>query len=141
MPSVLYLTHCTYKKDKQLKAYGKTVSPDVLYVGVKITRFINRCKKHGVNWAIFSDKYGVWFPDEKHAYYEKHPKQVTDLEFQELVTSATSRLIKYDKVYFYGNHNSHYFHPLYKKLIEALRRDSVNVVEITALNDIRQEFV
>jgi len=132
----LYLTHCTYKKDNKLQRTGEIVSPDRLYTGVKINRFINRCKQVGVKWAIFSDLYGVWFPYEKHGYYEKHPSEVTDSEFRELLQASIDRLKKYDAVYFYGNHKSHYFHGLYKKLIRGLRNEGINVIKISHLYDI-----
>jgi hypothetical protein len=54
----------------------------------------------GFNWAIFSDLYGVWLPDEKHGYYEKHPSKVTESEFTELLLTSRDKLKKYDTVYF-----------------------------------------
>lgn len=133
----LYLTHCTYKKDERLQRTPKKISPDRLYTGVKITRFINRCKHVEVNWAVFSDKYGVWFPHEKYGYYEKHPNDVTDDEFKELLQESRDKLQKYDAIYFYGNHKSHYFHSLYKRFIEGLRKEGVNVIKIISIYDIK----
>jgi hypothetical protein len=133
----LYLTHCTYKKNERLQRTVDKVSPDRLYTGVKITRFINRCKHVGVNWAIFSDLYGVWFPHEKHGYYEKHPNDVTDAEFRDLLQESRDKLLRYDAVYFYGNHKSHYFHRLYKRLIEGLKKEGVNIIKITHIYDIK----
>lgn len=134
--SSLYITHCTYKKDKSLEHSGEKVSPDRLYTGIKISRFIKRCKKINVNWAIFSDLYGVWFPDERHRYYEKHPSEVTNSEFKVLLQSSKEKLKKYQAVYFYGNHESHYFHGLYKKLIQALKREGINIIKISSIYDI-----
>ncbi len=119
-----------------MKRSGEKVSPDKLYTGVKISRFINRCKKLNVNWAIFSDLYGIWFPNEKHRYYEKHPSKVTDNEFTTLLQASKEKLKNYETVYFYGNHKSHYFHGLYKKLIQELRREGINIVKISSIYDI-----
>ena len=37
------------------------VTPDKLYVATKTQRFIKLCIENEVKWAIFSDKYGIWF--------------------------------------------------------------------------------
>lgn len=131
----IYITHCTYKKDKRYKGTNEKVTPDVLYVGTKIQRFINNCKKKNVKWAIFSDYYGIWFPNEKRVYYEKHPKDVKNSEFEELVNSAKEKLKNYE-VYFYGNYKTHYFHPLYKKLVDRLSKKGINIKLISKLKEI-----
>jgi len=135
----LYLTHCTGKKDHSLSGTNKVVTPDKLYTGVKISRFMNRCKEQGVKWAIFSDLYDVWFPEEKHKYYEKHPNEVTGDDFEKLVSKSEKKLKKYDKVYFYGNHRSHYFHKLYRRLIRVLRARGINIIKICHIDDIEEE--
>ena len=38
----------------------------------------------GVNWAIFSDKYGVWFSNGLHEWYEKNPNKITEEEFNQI---------------------------------------------------------
>jgi hypothetical protein len=132
----LYITHCTNKKDHRLKDTREKVTPDKLYIGDKITRFINRCNSQNVKWAIFSDLYGIWFSHEKHVYYEKHPNKVSKEEFEKLLNDTEKKLGKYEKVYFYGNHKSHYFHHLYKKLITQLRKRGINIVKICSINKI-----
>lgn len=132
----LYITHCTYRKNPRLKDTREKVSPDKLYIGDKITRFINRCKSQEVEWAIFSDLYGIWFPHERHVYYEKHPNEVSDKEFNKLLDDSEKKLKKYEKVYFYGNHKSHYFHRLYKKLITQLRKRGLKIIKICSIYDI-----
>jgi len=112
----IYLTHCSFTKDTSLKDTGKNVTPDVLYTSQHIQRFINRCKEKNVEWAIFSDLHDVWFPSEKHAWYEKDPAKVTEEEFQHLLENFDRKLQKYDEIYFY--HNPGRFHRLYKFLIE-----------------------
>ena len=81
----IYLTHCSAKKDGSLRNTHKQITPDKLYAAKPTQRFMNRCKNQNVNWAILSDKYGVWFPHEKHEWYEKNPDTVTQKEFDKLV--------------------------------------------------------
>ena len=45
---------------------------------------MNKCKEKKVEWAIFSDLYGIWFPSIKHEWYEKPPNTVTEEEFKKL---------------------------------------------------------
>ena len=74
----IYLTHCSAKKDDSLKYSDICVTPDKLYTAKPTQRFMNKCKRMGVRWAIFSDLYGVWSPEEKHKWYNKHPNTVND---------------------------------------------------------------
>lgn len=74
----IYITHCSAKKDDSLKNTGRKVTPDKLYIATPTQRFMNKCKEKKVNWAIFSDLYGVWFPDIEHEWYEKDPDTVTE---------------------------------------------------------------
>ena len=91
------------------------MTPDCLYTAAPIRRFIAKCEERKVNWAIFSDKYGVWFPKEKHAYYDKSPSVVTPAEFRALLESFDRRLSRFDQIWFY--HNPGRFHALYRKLL------------------------
>jgi len=130
--NIIYITHCSAKKNNIDKG-----TPDQLYSSIKITKFISRCKQLGVNWAIFSDKYGLVFPDQVIENYEKHPSKVTDDEFEKLVEDAFNKLKKYDVVYFYFNPGR--FHKLYRKLINELISKGINVKEITHLKQINNE--
>jgi hypothetical protein len=78
---------------------------------------MKKCKNTGVNWAIFSDKYGIWNSSEKHSWYEKNPDKISKDEFKILLKDFDASLGKYDQIYFYYNPGR--FHPLYGKLIEA----------------------
>lgn len=80
---------------------------------------MNKCKEKGVKWAIFSDKYGVWFPEEKHAWYEKDPDTVSDQEFKQLTRNFEERLADFDEIWFY--HNPGRFHPLYERLLNEVK--------------------
>jgi len=115
----IYVTHCSAKKDNSLKGTGKKVTPDRLYTATPLQRFMSRCKEKKVRWAIFSDKYGVWFPHEEHEWYEKDPDSVTEQEFKNLVKNFDEKLGKYDEIYFY--HNPGRFHPLYGKLLKETK--------------------
>ncbi len=111
----IYLTHCCAKKDEALQYSGEKVTPDRLYIATPTKRFMEECKWEKVNWAIFSDQYGVWFPQEKHKWYEKHPKRVTPQELNTLVKNFEERLEEFDEIWFYRNPGR--FHKLYKNLL------------------------
>lgn len=122
----IYITHCSAKKDDSLKNTGKRVPPDKLYTATPTQRFMNKCKERKVNWAIFSDLYGVWFPDIEHEWYEKDPDTVTEQEFKNLVKDFDQKLQRYDEIWFYYNPGR--FHPLHKRLLQETRlRDRVRL--------------
>jgi len=130
----IYLTHCSKKKDDSLKGTDKKVTPDRLYTATPIQRFIKRCKEKGVEWAIFSDKYGVVFPDQKIEWYDKPPNKVTEQEFRRLLNDFDQKLAPYDEIWFY--HNPGRFHPLYRRLLtETKLRDRIRL--FTHLKDIQ----
>jgi hypothetical protein len=105
----------------------------MLYTATPTRRFMQRCREMGVDWAIFSDKYGVWLPSEEREWYEKDPDTVTDEEFQALIRNFETRLEGYDEVLFYNNPGR--FHPLYKKLLKMAKVKG-KVTLITHLDDI-----
>jgi hypothetical protein len=72
-----------------------------------------------VNWAIFSDLYGVWFTNVEHEWYEKSPDTVTDQEFKNLLNNFDDKLEQYDEIWFYYNPGR--FHPLYKRLLQETK--------------------
>ena len=113
----LYITHCSAKKNKLLKESSKAVFPFEMYTATPTQRFMNKCKEMDVNWAIFSDKYGVWHSTEKHEWYEKDPDRVSDSKFKELLSNFDNYIAPFNEVWFYNNPGR--FHKLYKKLIET----------------------
>jgi hypothetical protein len=115
----IYLTHCSKHKDDSLKCTHKEVTPDILYTGDKIRCFMCKCKEKQVEWAIFSDKHNVWFPNEKHEWYDKSPDEVTDPDFKELLKNFDDKLRDYDEIYFY--HNPGRFPWLYKILLRETK--------------------
>lgn len=75
---IIYLTHCSAEKDNALRGTGMTTTPNRLYKAPGIQAFMQHCSDKGVEWAILSDRYGVWLPTVKHEWYEKHPDTVTN---------------------------------------------------------------
>ena len=115
----IYITHCSAKKNDSLRDSNKYVTPDELYTSRRIQLFMNRCKEKNVEWAIFSDLYGVWFPYEKHEWYEKHPSKVTEEEFKILLENFDQKLKDYDEIWFYYNPGR--FHSLYRRLLRETK--------------------
>ncbi len=115
----IYVTHCSAKKDNSLKNTGEKVPPDKLYTATPTQRFMRKCSEKNVNWAIFSDLYGVWFPNVRREWYEKSPDTVTEQEFRVLINDFDDRLKQYDEIWFY--HNPGRFHPLYKRLLQETK--------------------
>jgi len=111
----IYITHCSAKKDDSLRNTGRKVTPDRLYTAKPTQRFMKRCREMQVEWAIFSDLYGVWFPDVEHEWYKKDPDKVTEEEFLALLRDFEEKLRDYDEICFY--HNPGRFHPLYRRLL------------------------
>lgn len=113
----IYLTHCTGIKNNSLKISGTRVTPDQLYLSTHTQRFVSRCKEQKVNWGIFSDKYGIWFPNVKRCWYDKHPETVTESEFVELLGNFDNNLKDFSEIWFYNNPS--WFHPLYQRIISS----------------------
>ena len=131
---MLFFTHCCAKKDGRLKNSDKRVSPLQLYQTAPTQRFMKRCIELGVEWAIFSDKYGFVFPHDQIQWYEKHPNTVTHSEKEKLFDDAFDVLRQYDRVYFYYNPGR--IHPFYQELVYEMRRKGRAIQEITHLDEI-----
>lgn len=131
----VYLTHCSAKKDASLKDSQKKVKPIDLYTSTPTQRFMKRCQSVGVEWAIFSDKYGIWYPSIRHEWYEKNPSTMQDEEFDKLLRNFDKSLSKFDEIWFY--HNPGRFHPLYQRLIKSSSLKK-RIMLITHLDDIRR---
>ncbi len=132
----IYITHCAAKKDDSLADTGRKVTPDLLYTATPTRRFMARCRDRGVQWAIFSDHYGVWFSGEKREWYGDDvgdPNGVTESKFWELVRNFDEELQDYGEIHFYYNPGR--FHPLYGRLLRETRLKE-RIVKITHLWDI-----
>ncbi len=117
----IYITHCSATKNIKLKNTRIKVFPDKLYTAIPTQRFMNKCKTMGVDWAIFSDKYGIWFPNIKHTWYEKNPSAITitDQHFSWLLNDFNKKLQAYNEIWFYYNPGR--FHRLYKSLLRKVK--------------------
>ena len=111
--ATIYVTHCSGEKDDSLKGTGRAVAPDELYTSSRFRRFVRACREVGAAWAVVSDRWGVWFPDERREWYE------SESEFRALVGSFDSRLAGFDRIYFYHEPGRH--HPLYRRVAQASR--------------------
>ena len=131
----VYLTHCSAKKDTSLKYSRKKVKPIYLYTATPTQRFMKRCQRVGVEWAIFSDKYGIWYPSQRHEWYEKDPGNIPPEEFERLLRNFDKSLSKFDEIWFYRNPGR--FHPLYQRLINSSSLKK-RIMPITHLDDIRK---
>ena len=87
-----------------------------MYTAIPIQRFMLKCKDLSVNWAVFSDRYGVWFPNIEHEWYEKDPNDVTNEELRKLVEDFDHKLSSFEEIWFYYNPGR--FHSLYKRLLQ-----------------------
>ena len=131
---VLYFTHCCAKKDDSLKDTGKKVPLRELYKATPTQRFMRKCTEARVEWAIFSDRYAFVFPDDRIAWYEKHPRTLTYVEKRRLFDGAFKVLEGYDEAYFYYNPGR--LHSFYRELVSEMRKRGRNIREITHLSDI-----
>ena len=111
----IYLTHCCAKKNGRLRRSGHAVPPDELYTATPTRRFMSRCRQAEVRWAIFSDRYGVCFPQVRRRWYEKAPDSVTPQEFARLLRDFDRKLRGFPEIWFY--HNPGRFHPVYMALL------------------------
>ena len=127
----IYVTHCSATKNASLRGIEKKVTPDKLYTSSRIQRFMKKCEEKHVEWAIFSDKYGVWHKKVKNSWYEKDPDSVTDEELNELVVDFNKKLGRFDEIWFYYNPGR--FHKTYRKL---LNKTDLNVKKFRHLNEI-----
>jgi len=80
---------------------------------------MKKCKDQGVTWAIFSDLYGVYFPSDRHSWYEMPPDKVNEEEFKRLVWDFDKKLKGYHEIWFY--HHPARFHRLYRRLLKESR--------------------
>ena len=99
-------------------------------------RFMKKCIELGVEWSIFSDKYGLVFPHDQIQWYEKHPSSVTQSEKKKLFYDALVTLRQYDLAYFYYNPGR--IHPLYETLVSEMQSKNRKIREITHLDEIQR---
>lgn len=110
----IYFTFCSAEKDDSLQGTDREVSPDVLYTSKRVQSFIIRCKRRNVRWAIFSDEYGIWFPEVKHKWYETSPDDAAP-RFSQLLADFDEKLKSFDEIHFCPGTGR--IHHLYRSLI------------------------
>lgn len=130
---IIYVTHCSAKKNISLKKTNKKVKPDILYSSDRIQRFMRKCEESNVDWAIFSDNYGIWFKDVNNCWYEKAPETVTEEEFNQLVSDFNTKLKYFDEIRFYYNPGR--FHKIYRRVLSETELKS-KVKKFTHLSEI-----
>jgi len=108
----LFVTYCSSSKSSSTQ---ELFTPEELYQGTRITGFIRANKKVDSSWAILSDKYGLFFPDDQRPYYELHPNDVSPIEEQLLFNRTLDQLRTFDRVWFYGAENWNRVHKLYRR--------------------------
>jgi len=122
----IYLTHCSKDKSLLAKKTGERMTPDQLYTDAGIQQFMQQCIKSKVNWAILSDHYGVFLPEESHEYYEKHPDTVSPDEEQKILKEFEFKLEDFDEIWFFIRPAT--YHPFYERV---LRNNSLSGKIIT----------
>jgi hypothetical protein len=113
----IFVTHCSGEKDDSLRGTGRAVGPDALYTSARFGKFARACRDAKVEWAVLSDRYGIWFADETREWYEKMPEDVTEAEFRALVKDFDAKLARFGRIRFY--HEPGRLHELYRRIIEA----------------------
>lgn len=130
----IYISHCSAKKNDSLRQTLVKVTPDELYTATPLRRFMRKCQQKEVKWAIFSDKYGIWFSDVTNTWYEKNPRKITEEEFEVLKDNFDRRLKSYDEIWFYFNPGR--WHSLYRRLLKETKPRS-RLRTFTHLKEIR----
>ena len=128
----IYVTHCSREKDAELEKSGALATPDKLYTSPEFQRFIRSCDKNGYEWAVFSDNYGVIFPQQSIGWYNKPPSEVTEKEFAGLLESFIDRLRGYDEIWFYLRQEES--HPLFERVLRLSRAAGLQIREFTEEN-------
>jgi hypothetical protein len=112
----IYLTHCSKEKSLKAKETGEEMTPDQLYTDPGIQQFMQQCMKLNVNWAILSDYFGIFLPEERHEYYEKKPDTVTKDEEHVILKEFERKMYVFDEIWFFIRPAT--FHPFYEKVLK-----------------------
>ena len=122
----VYFTFCSAKKDDLLRGSSEEVPPEVLYTSQRVRSFVSTCKRKSVRWAIFSDEYGIWFPEVKHRWYDTSPDDAVG-RFRELLADFDQKLKDFDQICFCPGVGTGRIHHLYKRLIrESSLKDKIS---------------
>lgn len=116
----IFFTFCSAKKNDALRDSGEEVTPDMLYTSQRIRSFVATCKAKKVLWAIFSDEYGVWFPDIKHKWYETSPDDAIS-DFPRLLSDFDEKMKNFGIIHFCPGVGGPRIHRLYRRLLRESR--------------------
>jgi len=110
----LYMTYCC--RQKHFSILPQT--PEKLYISKRIKQFFDFVKANNLPFAVFSDKYGVVFSNEKIMWYDVPPGKVRNRT--KLFTRALTELRRrgISKICFWAPAP---LEPLYKEFIKELR--------------------
>jgi len=139
MRRILFFTHCSGTKDDSLRGTGAKVPPCRLYKAPFVQQFCKKAQSLGVPYAIFSDLYGFVFSTQKIEWYDVSPEEITqDLSKKErLFLNALATLREFEACYFYHlPDHVRPLHRLYRQLVEEMRKNGINLIEITSLSEI-----
>jgi|WetSurMetagenome_2_1015567.scaffolds.fasta_scaffold29071_4 hypothetical protein len=139
---IINITYCSKTKNDCFRDTSNEVTPSELYTGNRIQSFIKKCVDNEADWAIFSDKYGIWGPaiegQERNKWYDKAPEDVNEDEFKKLLIEFDNRLSSYDKILFYCKSELE-LDDLYKRLIKESKLKN-RITLISNLNQISKKM-
>ena len=124
----VFFTHCSAQKNDSLRDSGRAVAPDELYTSQRVQAFMDRCKAKKVRWAIFSDKYGMWFPEVRHPWYEFSPDEALP-QFPDLLADFDEKMKGVELIYFCPGVGGPRLHGLYRGLVRQSRwKDRIKTI-------------
>ena len=97
---MLYLMWGIPNKDDEYPEYSAL--PEEYYKDYLIGRFILRCKKRKLNWAILSPSHGVWKPEVPNIGLEKYLRDAKDDEIAELIKQIDQIALNYKEIIIYS---------------------------------------
>jgi hypothetical protein len=118
--SQVFFTFCSASKNDTLRGTTAGVSPEELYTSRRVQSFIDRCKSSGVRWAIFSDQYGVWFPEIRHPWYERSPDDAI-ADFPRLLSDFDEKMKDFAAIHFCPGVGGPRLHRMYRRLVSESR--------------------
>lgn len=137
MPKTIYITHCGREKIDPPNGAPWRFAVDDLHTGKMFRKFIARCFRQRVEWAILCDGHGIVLPAERIEWYDRAPKDLTDQERQNFVLQLAFKLPVEADVVFYGNVSGSRFAKAHEDILQrAMSIMGTRLRTITHLADI-----
>lgn len=137
MSRTIYVTHCCSEKVDPATSRSD-LAVDELHVGPKFQSFVSQCLRKKVEWAVLCDGYGVWLPDERHPWYDKHPTALSAEERLMYALQFAYKLPANADIVFYGNLKSPRFSPVHREIMNmAQTHVGARWREVSYYEDIR----